>query len=87
MEEIKSDIEKFIALRKIDAENEKMPIKKVKDVIVRRESLKLLQKKEWFDWFSKNVNFEFKLIVKWLDFFRKLFKLNSIIMKFIKSKI
>jgi hypothetical protein len=24
-----------------------MPIKKVKDVIVRRESLKLLQKKEW----------------------------------------
>ena len=87
MEEIKSDIEKFIALRKIDAENEKMPIKKVKDVIVRRESLKLLQKKEWFDWFSKNVNFELKLIVKWLDFFRKLFKLNSIIMKFIKSKI
>ena len=80
MEEIKSDIEKFIALRKIDAENEKMPIKKVKDVIVRRESLKLMQKKEWFDWFSKNVNFEFKLIVKWLDFFRKLFKLNSIIM-------
>ncbi len=47
MEEIKSDIEKFIALRKIDAENEKMPIKKVKDVIVRRESLKLMQKKEW----------------------------------------
>lgn len=42
MEDIKSDIEGFIALRQIDADNEKMPIKKVTDVIIRRESLKQL---------------------------------------------
>jgi hypothetical protein len=43
MDEIKNDVEKFINLRKLDAENEKMPIKKVQDVHVRRESLKLLK--------------------------------------------
>ncbi len=40
MTEIKSEVNQFLALKKLDFENEKMPIKKVQDVLVRRESLK-----------------------------------------------
>lgn len=40
MSEIKSEVNQFLALKKLDFENEKMPIKKVQDVLVRRESLK-----------------------------------------------
>ena len=40
MTEIKSEVSQFLALKKLDFENEKMPIKKVQDVLVRRESLK-----------------------------------------------
>ena len=40
MTEIKSEVNQFLALKKLDFENEKMPIKKVQDILVRRESLK-----------------------------------------------
>ena len=40
LSEIKNDVNQFLALSKIDSENEKMPVKIVQEVISRRETAK-----------------------------------------------